>query len=125
MGSDVFEDSRLDGLDFFATSLDESAEYEEILKEATHVGWLSMRDFQFMESLIVRVKSLGIQFNFYHTGILNPDDCRRINSELDLFVRNKNNVSKSDQNDNRSVLRLRALLDYSTRNEINLYMVSD
>lgn len=121
----VFDDPHADSLDFLITTLEDPMDWDELMKEAKHIGWLSGRDFEFMKTLMTEVYDRGIPLRQYSDGFLIVDHCKQIEPELDKFVIEMNKISRSDQNANRSVMRLRALIDYSIKNNVNLYMVSD
>jgi len=120
----VFDDPREDGLDIFAV------QYPEINAEvrkptALYVGWLSSRDFRFLDALVDSIRRKGIDFYYFHTGYLREKDAAMIDSELDRFVINMNKVSRSDQEENRSVKRLRHIVNYAMSNHVDLYCYAD
>ena len=125
MINDIFGHPHDDSLNFFATE-DGERGYDEVMKTAKHIGWLSTKDFIFMESLYESVKNLGINsFSLHYTGVVKSDEVVIINKELDSFVLRRNATSRTDMETNYSVRRLRFLLNHSIQEKTDLYLVSD
>lgn len=122
----VFDDPREDGLDLFETyHNDMRSDRISTVADSRYIGWLSFKDFRFLDDLVVKLGEEGIPFNYFTSGILELSRVKRIAELLDEFVEKKSSLSRSDIGLNRSVLRLRAIIEHVINRDANLLMVSD